>query len=767
MFGLKKKTSSPCTKEDTLFFYLLCAGREIRHDGELERGLRSKPFGLGKQLLSQVAFINDFLDPLKLGVHPVWKPYSKHQQTVLAGGFRRHLGLDKVTRLSTWQDAIEAAMASPRFLLMLEETNYFIDVLWLQKALETSPPGKARKLAGRIEATHSGSCRGYVVDTSSPGDAVLLDIYINDSFAGQTKQTLLRRDLQEQYGGHGKYGFECNFTIPEHLMSQNRLVLRAVDHDTGFPAFETKEFMPSKAHQRTVVEHLVHQLEELSEKPYGMASKEAKSLLTRINKNLPSIERASSIALGDYSLHHISLPEADTEQTHRLPDDTGLIILGRDKRDHVANAAIPCFSKAAKANPNAHLFYADFEIIDAANGTVSPYFRAAFDPELLLSDPRYTRFYAVRTDSIDRNEKSSDLSTWLQILSKYGEKAFCHVPRILARLSSTAPVFDTSAAQTYLMTKEGKKAAVKPHIDQFAPPLEGFFRVARNPQDPVSKLAVIIPTRDNLALIKPCIESLRVTAQSPDALDIMVVDNGSEDPKLLSWLADQEKDGLITLLRHNAPFNWSELNNLAASKTNADILLFLNDDTKSVTPGWDTFVRCQLEREEIGVLGARLFYEDGTLQHAGVIINSMDEVRSDAVMHDASGETADEGGYLNRTRLCHRVSAVTGAFLACTKEDFTALKGFDAENFAVAFNDIDFCLRMRANGKQILYDPAISFFHYESKSRGYDRLSEEKRQRVRKEHEAMIIRWHASFKCDPYYPPPFLRRGKPFSAINW
>jgi GT2 family glycosyltransferase len=277
---------------------------------------------------------------------------------------------------------------------------------------------------------------------------------------------------------------------------------------------------------------------------------------------------------------------------------------------------------------------------------------------------------------------------------------------------------------------------------------------------------VIIPSRDNLNLLQPCVESLIETMAAPSATEIIIIDNGSTDKATLAWLNEQKDQGNIRVITSDTPFNWAGLNNHAAEHTDAEYLLFLNDDTKSVTQRWDERLRAQLERSDIGVVGARLFYEDGTLQHGGVVINSLTEVRPDAIVHEASGEAPDQGGYLNRSRLCHRVSAVTGAFLACKARDFKALEGFDAEHLGIAFNDIDFCLKIAASGKAVLYDPALTFFHYESKSRGYDSWSEEKQSRFITEQKAMMERWGDIVKSDPFYPEPFLRRGKAFQYIR-
>lgn len=766
MFSLKKIFNPHCNEEDTRFFYLLCLGRDLQHAGELEKGLRSRPFTLVRQLLAHPTCVNDFIEPLKLGARPVYKPYSAQEEALLINGFRRHIKIKKPGTVRSWHEAMELALTSPRFLLALEESSLTVDANWLCSSLETCPPANSRALVGNLETFHNTGCRGYVLDTNSPGDSVTLDLYLNDAFVGQAKPSLLRRDLQEQYGGHGKYGFECAYTIPARLAGFDKLVLRAVDHNTGFPALDSKVFMPSKALQRTTVEQLVRKLTELGNRAKETSRAEIDDLLERIRSNLPIIEQSASLLLHTYADHHLLPPELPGVDDGADGAEPALIILGWKEGDHIAENAIHYFQKAARENPAAQLFYAGFEYMDPTNGSVFPYLRAAFDPELLLTDPNYSRFYAIRKDSIDLNATGSDMAIWLQVLRQYGEAGFCALPQIGARLSSSAPEPDTDVIQIYLMETAGKKAAAKPHKDQFAPPLSGFMRIARNADKQDAPITVIIPTRNNLDLLTPCIDSLRETADTPSALDILIVDNGSTDQELLSWLEEQQNDGLLRAHRHDAAFNWSELNNLAAGKTDAPYLLFLNDDTKSVTYGWDSILRAQLEREDIGAVGARLFYEDATLQHAGVIINSLQEVRSDAVTHDSNGETANEGGYLNRSRLCHRVSAVTGAFLACRRVDFEDLNGFDEEKFAVAFNDIDFCLRMRKKGKHILYDPSLSFFHYESKSRGYDNQSEEKRKRVRQEHEAMVARWKDEFSDDPYYPQTFLRRGKPFSTLR-
>ncbi|MFZ2990811.1 glycosyltransferase [Ideonella sp.] len=263
------------------------------------------------------------------------------------------------------------------------------------------------------------------------------------------------------------------------------------------------------------------------------------------------------------------------------------------------------------------------------------------------------------------------------------------------------------------------------------------------PENAQALISVLLPTRDYGDLVRQCVDSLRALARRPHRLEILIADNGSTDPETLSYLAQGQAEGLFRVLRIDEPFNWSRLNNQMAAAATGELLLVLNNDTRMLTKHWDDALRGLLERPEVGAVGARLLYEDMTLQHAGVMFGF-----EGFVGHEANHRPHDDAGALTDSQLSRRVSAATGAFLGCRKAVFEELGGFEAEQLSVTFNDVDWCVRLRATGRSVIYAPLLSMIHYESKSRGFDFMSVDKQRRAEYEQQCLMQRSPLGFARD-------------------
>lgn len=234
------------------------------------------------------------------------------------------------------------------------------------------------------------------------------------------------------------------------------------------------------------------------------------------------------------------------------------------------------------------------------------------------------------------------------------------------------------------------------------------------------RILVVIPTRDQVDLLEKCINTLKQKANSPHLLSILIIDNNSEQSETIDYLREAEFKDEIQVLAVPEPFNWSRLNNLGANHTQeGDILVFANNDIEMRTQGWDDSVRRGLRNADVGILGVRLVYPDGTLQHAGIALGGEDN-RPHHEGVGASGETSGPSARWTRRR---QAAAVTGAFLAVRRHDFVAAGGFN-ENLAIGYNDIDFCFRIRALGLSVVFEPSVEAVHHESKSRGLNDNSE-------------------------------------------
>jgi O-antigen biosynthesis protein len=284
------------------------------------------------------------------------------------------------------------------------------------------------------------------------------------------------------------------------------------------------------------------------------------------------------------------------------------------------------------------------------------------------------------------------------------------------------------------------------------------LRIRWIPRTPEAEIAVIIPTRDNVHDLLEFADSLFATAVKPERISIIVLDNGSGAPA--RRVLERAQNRALEVMRVDEPFNWSRLNNIGAARAKAPLLVFANDDMRMLTRAWDQTLRGLLERPEIGAVGARLLYPDESIQHAGVLLGWQG-----AAIHDGVGEPATAPGPNRRWHSTRAAGAVTGAFLATRRQTFAETGGFDEAELPVSFSDIDYALRVRAAGLIVLWTPAISLYHYESKTRGLDHTDSAKHARYSAELHVMQQRWGEAFIRDPSVNPLWLDVTMPFRLI--
>ena len=267
-------------------------------------------------------------------------------------------------------------------------------------------------------------------------------------------------------------------------------------------------------------------------------------------------------------------------------------------------------------------------------------------------------------------------------------------------------------------------------------------------RDPEEAVRVIIPTRDCASELETAINSLIETAARPHLLHFTVVNNRSQDldtAEFLHTLASRPRFGVID---HDCPFNWSTINNMAAESSAEPILVLANNDIRMLSPGWDNRVRGQLQRADVGVIGARLLYPDGDIQHAGMVFG----FRDGAPIHDGVAIEVAAPKSDPRFDHCHACSAVTGAFLAIRRETFRRAGKLDEARFIIAYNDVDLCLAVRELGLAVLYDPGIEAVHYESRTRGLN----DNRSKVawdQEELRALHAKWGEAMQHEPGVSP--------------
>lgn len=260
-------------------------------------------------------------------------------------------------------------------------------------------------------------------------------------------------------------------------------------------------------------------------------------------------------------------------------------------------------------------------------------------------------------------------------------------------------------------------------------------------------MSIVIPTRDGLNLLQPCIDSIAdITAYPLDRVEIIVVDNGSEAPETLDYLAAKQDLGTIRVLRLDCEFNFSHLNNEAVRIATGQIVVCLNNDTIITDPHWLGRLVEHARQDDVGIVGAKLLYEDRTLQHGGVLIG----VQGLAI-HAFRDIGEFEPGYLGLANRDHEITVVTGACFALRRSLFEQIGGFD-EELAVAFNDVALCLAAHEAGFRNVYIGAPILIHMESKSRGFD-LTREKQAAARRESHYARRKFNHLFRADPFYNP--------------
>jgi GT2 family glycosyltransferase len=261
---------------------------------------------------------------------------------------------------------------------------------------------------------------------------------------------------------------------------------------------------------------------------------------------------------------------------------------------------------------------------------------------------------------------------------------------------------------------------------------------------------LIVPTRDKPALLARCAAGVLHRTDYPN-IEMLIVDNDSRDPEALALLAKLEKDRRVRILPYPGPFNYAALNNAAVQEATGEVIVLVNSDIAIIDPGWLREMVSLASRPDVGAVGAKLLYGDGTVQHSGVVLG----VGGPAVAgHFGHHAARDDGGYAGQLALTRELSAVTGACLALRREVYEAVGGMDATNLPVSYNDVDLCLRIRERGLRVIWTPFAELYHLDGGSRGYEDTPE-KMARAKKEADYMRRRWKRVLDHDPFYNPNF------------
>jgi GT2 family glycosyltransferase len=422
--------------------------------------------------------------------------------------------------------------------------------------------------------------------------------------------------------------------------------------------------------------------------------------------------------------------------------------------------ALARIAAAFDAYPDATAMYGDLDFL-ADDGRLWPLAFPAFDYERMLEQGYCAHLFAVRRKALlgGLEAHPDNLYRLFNCLMDHTgprQASILHLPGALAtlpKLNCANAGSQLSAASHMHLRTRGIGAEVTQQRGNLFPAV----RIKR--PIPHERVTVIIPTRDRVSLLRACLDSVAPAVERCRA-DILVVDNDSADPDTIDYLAGLPRHGIRTL-RIEGPFNFARLNNQAAAVLDSDVLCLLNNDIEASSDDWLEEMLARLAEPDVGAVGALLTWPGGVVQHGGVVLGM-----NFSATHAFTDRLSNDPGFLDQLRVAHECSAVTAACLATRRSDYLAIGGMDEARFAVAFNDVDYCLRLRQAGKRIVFTPHAKLVHAESASRGKDDRAD-RRDRFERELGLLRARWGQSLNEDPTYNPQLSRDGVPYSGLAW
>ena len=447
---------------------------------------------------------------------------------------------------------------------------------------------------------------------------------------------------------------------------------------------------------------------------------------------------------------------------------TGEYVAFLDHDDTLAPFALSEIVKALNENPGIDCFFSDEDKLPPhGKWRYDPTFKPDWSPDTFLSCNYVCHFTVVRKtiiDSIGWFRDGYDGSQDYDLVLRVSEQTtnIKRIPKILYHWrAAVASVASDPYVKPYAYV--AAKKALADHCNRLGIPAEvfdgmsiGSYRIKYRVR-PSQRVTIIIPTRDKPDLLKQCVTSVLTKTDYKD-FEILIVDNQSQEGATHRFFDSVKADPRVRIERYDQPFNFSAINNYAVRRTDSEHIVFLNNDTEVINSDWLTAMLEFSQRPDVGAVGARLYYRNMRIQHAGVIIGL-----GGVAGHSHLNASETTLGYMGRIRMIQNLSAVTAACMMIRRKIFDEVGGFD-ERLAHAFNDVDLCLKIRDKGYLIVYTPYAELYHDESVSRGREDTPERK-MRFAKEVEIMKNRWnHVLEAGDPYYNPNLTLKRQDFSV---
>jgi GT2 family glycosyltransferase len=436
---------------------------------------------------------------------------------------------------------------------------------------------------------------------------------------------------------------------------------------------------------------------------------------------------------------------------------TGRFVCLLDHDDTLAPFALHELADAVQLAPDADFLYSDEDKLDPTGIRVDPYFKPDWSPETLLSRNYICHLTCLRDDllaAVGGFRMGFDGAQDYDLVLRASEKAkrILHIPQILYHWRIHPQSTAGNQASKMYAYDSGRKAITE-HLQRMGVDATvhdgsvlGTYHVVYHLRtQPL--VTVVIPNKDHPDVLARCVDSLAKASYAN--YELLIVENGSTDPKTHALYAELKKQPHVRILEWTKPFNYAAVNNFAAAEANGELLLFLNNDIEAIGPDWlEELVKIAVQ-PGVGAVGAKLLYADDTIQHAGIVVGM-----GGVAGHGHLNYPRTAPGHGQRLMFTQNVAAVTGACLLMPRTVFRTIGGFD-EGFVLAFNDVDICLKVLHAGFRVVWTPDALLYHLESKTRGYEDTPE-KQARFKRECDLFHSKWGDFLKAgDPYYSPHF------------
>jgi glycosyltransferase involved in cell wall biosynthesis len=428
-------------------------------------------------------------------------------------------------------------------------------------------------------------------------------------------------------------------------------------------------------------------------------------------------------------------------------------------------------AQAIHRHPKAGIIYSDEDKVSAdGSQRYAPYFKSDWNRDLFLSHNLISHLGIYKTDLLRSIggfrvglEGSQDHDLALRAIEQLDDSQIVHIPKVLYHWRSHEESTASSGNAKSYAIQAGVRA-IQEHLNRTGvratasidPTTGSHYRVRYELPEKVPMVSLILPSRDAAHLISTCVSSLLTETDYPN-FELIFVDNNTQEPDALKAIEQLALDPRVKVVRDPRPFNYSALCNFGVQHARGEVLALVNNDVEVISKDWLQEMVSIALQPGVGAVGARLWYPNDTLQHGGVILGF-----GGVANHAHLGLPRGVPGYFGRAMTLQSFSAVTGACLVVKRAIYEEVKGLDEINLPVAFNDVDFCIRIKMAGYRNVWTPYAELYHHESATRGAD-LSPEKRARFEREVNYMQDQWNFLLKADPCYNPNLALSGEFFS----